>query len=177
MIKRRKGAKAGATAIEFAILAPIFFVLMFAIIEAGAVFIGESWLQYATNDVGRRVRTGEVQLANTSQTEFRTMVCDRIAGYLPCNSNLQVDVQAYSDFSAANIQAPLDGNGNLNASLNNYNPGTSCQVVIVRNFYKWSLQTPFFTNFLVNLGSNQRLLSAATAMRNEPFTSSVTGCS
>jgi hypothetical protein len=64
----------------------------------------------------------------------------------------------------------------LNSALNNYNPGTSCQVVIVRNFYKWTLQTPFFTSFLVNLGSNQRLLSAAFAVRNEPFTSAVAGC-
>ncbi len=176
LIKRHGSAKSGATALEFALLAPIFFIIMFAIIEAGAVYIGEAWLQFATSDIGRRVRTGEVQLANTSKTEFRNMVCARTTPYLPCDANLQVDVQAYSDFSAANIQAPIDSSGNLNAALNNYNPGTPCQVVIVRNFYKWTLQTPVFTNFLVNLGSNQRLMSAAAAIRNEPYNSSVTGC-
>lgn len=175
LIKRRGGAKSGATALEFALLAPIFFVIMFAIIEAGAVYIGESWLQFATNDVGRQVRTGEVQLANTSKAAFRTMVCNRITPYLPCNTDLQVDVQAYSDFTTASLQQPISG-GVLNTALNNYNPGTPCQVVIVRNFYKWTLQTPFFTSFLVNLGTNQRLISAAFAVRNEPYTSTVSGC-
>ncbi|HWA22604.1 MAG TPA: TadE/TadG family type IV pilus assembly protein [Caulobacterales bacterium] len=175
LIRRRGGAKSGATALEFALLSPIFFVIMFAIIEAGAVYIGESWLQFATNDVGRQVRTGEVQLANTSKTQFRALVCAKTTPFLPCDANLQVDVQAYSDFTTASLQQPISG-GVLNSALNNYNPGTACQVVIVRNFYKWTLQTPFFTNFLVNLGTNQRLLSAAFATRNEPFTSAVTGC-
>ena len=70
-------------------------------------------------------------------------------------------------FSAASFGPPVDANGNFTSSA--YNPGSACQVVLVRNVYKWTLHTPFFTTFLVNNGTNKRLLSAATAFRNEPF--------
>jgi Flp pilus assembly protein TadG len=173
---RRRARKSGATAIEFAFVAPIFFVLMFAIIEAGAVYIGEACLQYATADVGRRVRTGEVTLANTNQTEFRNLICARTASYLPCNEDLVVDVNAYNDFVAADINAPIQ-NGVFNPALgSNYRTGNPCNVVVVRTFYKWTLHTPFFTSFLVNLPPTKRLISAAFASRNEPFDSSVSGC-
>lgn len=173
LIKRRR-AKSGATALEFALVAPIFFVLIFAIIEAGAVYIGEAWLQYATADVGRMVRTGQVQLAAIDQTTFRNMVCARLNPYLPCDTNLRVEVQAYSDFSAANFAPPVDANGNFTATA--YNPGAACQVVLVRNVYKWTVHTPVFAAFLVNTGTDKRLISAAAAFRNEPFQSGVQGC-
>lgn len=173
LFKRRR-AKSGATAVEFALVAPIFFVMIFAIIEAGAVYIGEAWMQYATSDVGRMVRTGQIQLQNIDQTTFRNMVCARLNPYLACDANLRVEVQAYSDFSAASFGPPVDANGNFTSSA--YNPGSACQVVLVRNVYKWTLHTPFFTTFLVNNGTNKRLLSAATAFRNEPFQSGVQGC-
>lgn len=173
LFKRRR-AKSGATALEFALVAPIFFVMIFGILEAGAVYIGEAWLQYATSDVGRMVRTGQIQLQNVDQTTFRNMVCARLSPYLPCDGNLRVEVQAYSDFPSANFLPPVDANGNFNAAA--YNPGAACQVVLVRNVYKWTVHTPVFAAFLVNTGTDKRLISAAAAFRNEPFQSGVQGC-
>jgi hypothetical protein len=60
--------------------------------------------------------------------------------------------------------------------LNRYDPGTACQVVLVRVFYKYAVHTPFLTTFLVNMAGNKHLITAATAYRNEPFTSNVNGC-
>jgi Flp pilus assembly protein TadG len=176
LIKRRGGKKSGATALEFALIAPIFFTLMFAIIETGAVYIGEAWLQYATSDVGRRVRTGEVQIANTTETQFRAMICARLSPFLACDQNLQIDVNAYNDFSAADMSPPLDANGNFDPNKVHYDPGDPCEVVIVRTFYKWTLNTPVLSAFLVNNGTNKHLLASAAAMRNEPYTSAVAGC-
>jgi hypothetical protein len=95
---------------------------------------------------------------------------------LGCNSNLTIDVQAYNSFQAANFPPPLDPNGNLATNLDNYNPGTACDVVVVRTFYTWKVQTPVLTPFLVNMSGGQQLLTAAAAFRNEPFTSAVAGC-
>jgi Flp pilus assembly protein TadG len=179
---RRRGQKSGATAVEFVFIAPIFLVLMFGIIEAGAVYIGESTLQFATSDVGRRVRTGEIrfdsvtQSGNTNQTEFRTLICQRTAAYLACDTNLIVDVRSYSDFTAAQINNPINEDNEVDGSLGLYDTGKPCDVVVVRALYKWTMHTPFITTFLVNLPPSQRLISAAFASRNEPFDSSVTGC-
>jgi Flp pilus assembly protein TadG len=173
----RRRAKSGATAVEFAFVAPILLVLMFAVIEAGAVYIGEAWLQFATGDVARQIRTGQVQSQNLSQLEFRDLVCSRLTPFLACDTNLTIDVEAFgNNFAAANFRPPVDANGHLNTGLSNYNPGAACDVVLVRTFYTWTIQTPFFTPFLVNMANNQRMLSAAAAFRNEPFTSGVTGC-
>jgi Flp pilus assembly protein TadG len=173
----RKGkTRSGATTLEFALIAPILLVLMFGLIEAGVIYIGQAWISNATNEMGRLVRTGQIQAAAIDQTQFRSMVCARIAGFFNCDANLQIDVQAYPTFAAATMGAPVDAGGNLDPSLTRYNPGTSCQVVLVRVFYKYAVQTPFFTTFLVNLAGNRHLITAATAYRNEPFTSDVSGC-
>lgn len=177
LIRRRGRARSGATALEFALLAPIFFVIMFAIIEAGAVYIGESWLQFATTDVGRRLRTGEVTLGasgNTTPTQFRQLICTRTAPFLPCDANLVIDVRSYNNFSAANLNSPITGG--VFSLTPTFDSGNPCDVVVVRAFYKWTLQTPGFSSFLVNLAPSQRLLAAAAAMRNEPYNSSVSGC-
>lgn len=157
-------------------MAPIFFVLMFAIVEAGAVYIGESWLAFATRDVARELRTGQVQAQQITQQQFRDKVCQKLAPMFACDTKLMIDVRAYNDFASASYSAPLDSNGNLVSGFNNYQPGTACQVVLVRTFYQWQVQTPFFTPFLVNMSQGRRLLSAADAFRNEPFTSGVQGC-
>jgi hypothetical protein len=46
----------------------------------------------------------------------------------------------------------------------------------VRGFYTMPIYTPVLTWFLVNMTGNKHLVSAATAFRNEPFTSNVAGC-
>jgi Flp pilus assembly protein TadG len=176
LIRRRGGKKSGAAALEFALIAPIFFTLMFAIIETGAVYIGEAWLQYATSDLGRRVRTGEIQIANTTETQVRTMICTRLSPFLACDQNLQIDVNAYNDFNAADMSPPLDANGNFDPTKVHYDPGDPCEVVIVRAYYMWTLHTPVLSAFLVNNGTNKHLLASAAAMRNEPYTSAVAGC-
>jgi len=169
-------AKSGATAIEFAMIAPIFFMLIFGLVEAGVIFIGQGVLQYATEDVARQIRTGQVQTAGLNKVTFRNLVCSKLSAMLACDSNLTIDVDAFNNFQAANFHPPLDASGHLAANLDNYNPGTACDVVLVRTYYTWKVQTPVLTPFLVNMADNYQLLSSAAAFRNEPFTSAVAGC-
>ena len=46
--------------LEFALVAPVFFVLLMGTIEIGVMFFGDFVLQNATNDAARLVRTGQV---------------------------------------------------------------------------------------------------------------------
>lgn len=172
---RADGRKASA-AIEFAMIAPVFFILLLGIVENGVIYFASSTLQYATDNAARYVRTGQAQAASLSQAQFRTRICNDIAPLLACNGNLQVDVEAYTGYSSANFATATDASGNLKSSLNNYQPGTACNVVLVRSFYTWNIITPVLSQFLTNMTTGKRLISATAAFRNEPFTSSVSGC-
>jgi Flp pilus assembly protein TadG len=172
----RRDGKKGSAALEFAFVAPVFFVLLMGTMEAALIFFAQAMLQNAVTEVGRQVRTGQIQTAGLNQTQFRTEICDAIAPLLSCNTNLQVDVESFGTYGNVSFSPPLDANKQLDASLNNYDTGSPCSVVLVRAFYKWQLFTPGLSWFLINMAGDRHLLSAAAAFRNEPYTNNVTGC-
>lgn len=167
---------AGSAAIEFAFVAPVFFIFLMGTMETGLIYLGNFVLQNATSDAARLIRTGQVALNGTSQAQFRTQICNEISPLLGCNANLQIDVETFSSFSAANITSPILANGSLDPTLTNWAPGTVCSIVLVRAFYTWNVATPLLTPFLVNMSGGNHLLTAAAAFRNEPYNTSVSGC-
>lgn len=169
-------SRSGSAAIEFAFVAPIFFVFLMGTMETGLIYFGNFVLQNAVNDAARQIRTGQVATNGTSQAQFRTLVCNEIAPVLACDSNLQIDVETFANFGSANVTNPILASGGLDPSLNNWAPGSVCSVVLVRAFYTWNVATPLLTPFLVNMSNNNHLLSAAAAFRNEPYNTSVSGC-
>lgn|ERR1700749_1556794 len=171
----RLRANDGSAIIEFAMLAPIFFMLLFAILEIGVIFFAQSTLQHATNNLGRLIRTGQVQGQALTQSQVRQLVCDDIAGLIPCDTNLYVDVESFTGFGGVVWSPPTDPNGNI-IPLNNFQTGAACSVVLVRTFYAWTVFTPLLTPFLVNVAGNNHLLYASSAFRNEPFTTGISGC-
>lgn len=162
--------------LEFALVAPIFFFLLMGIIETGLIFYGSAVLQYAADDAGRMVRTGQAQTLNWTATDLKNRICSDISAVLACNSSLQIDMETYPSFATADFTNPLQANGTLNPNLDNYQPGTSCSIVLLRVFYVWSITTPEMQIFLSNMASNNRLLVGAAAFRNEPYQTSVAGC-
>jgi Flp pilus assembly protein TadG len=165
----RARAESGSAALEFALIAPVFFLFLMGIIETGIIFFGNSTLQYAADDVARQVRTGQIQSANLTAAQFRTLVCNDIGPLLACDANLQIDVETFGNFSGASMTPPINANGNLNPALNNFNPGSACQVAVVRLFYTWHVITPLMQPLLGNLPGGNHLLTASGAFRNEPF--------
>ncbi|HXC54264.1 MAG TPA: TadE/TadG family type IV pilus assembly protein [Rhizomicrobium sp.] len=172
---RAQGNKASAS-IEFAVIAPVFFMLLMGIIENGVLYFAGSTLQYATDSAARYVRTGQAQTGGMTQAQFRTMICNDIAPLLACDTNLQIDLEAYPGYGTATFGTPTDANGNLNAALDNYQPGTACNVVLLRTFYTWKVLTPVLSQFLTNITGGYHLVSATAAFRNEPYVNNISGC-
>jgi Flp pilus assembly protein TadG len=160
--------KRASVMVEFAFIAIPFFMLLFGVLEAGLVFFGSSMLEKATEDAARLVRTGQAQAQNMSATQFHDYICTQVSPLLSC-SGLQVDVESFGQFSSVSITNPIDANGNLNSGLNNYNLGASGSIVLVRTFYSWDIITPLLRPFFANLSNGQRLMTAASTFRNEPF--------
>jgi Flp pilus assembly protein TadG len=187
-LRRRLKADAnkGSAAIEFAMVGPVFFVLLMGTIEAGVIFFAQSALQNALNDTARLVRTGQTACYTTSngncvtmtQAQFRTKLCSTVSTLLKdCSgASLQFDANAYSSgFSSASNSSPLDAGGNL-PTLTVFNLGTACDVILIRAFYKWPVFTPGLSYFLSNVTGGYHLLSSAAAFRNEPFNNNAAGC-
>jgi Flp pilus assembly protein TadG len=173
----RGRSQSGSAAIEFAFVAPVFFLIMAGIIEGGIMMFGKAALINATQDAARKIRTGQVQNGAMNQASFKTEVCNGISVLLNC-SNLTVDVQAYpTGFTSGGLSSPTDSNGDLKSGQNNYSTGAPCDVVVVRTFYKYTILTPIVQPLLAGKsGNNFNYLTAAAAFRNEPYTSAVSGC-
>jgi len=158
----------GSAAVEFALVAPIFFALLFAIIETAMVFFAGQLLETATQDSARYIMTGRAQNASYTQAQFKTYVCSQVNVLFDCANGVYVDVQAYPQFSSVNVAAPIDSSGNFVATMQ-YNPGNAGDIVVVRLFYQWPLFVTKLGYNIANLNNGNRLLTATAAFKNEPF--------
>lgn len=171
----RERRESGSALIEFALIAPVFFLLLFAIMEIGIIFFAQSTLQTGANDVARLVRTGQVQGQSMTQAAVRARVCADIAPLIPCDGNLSIDVESFSSFGSVTFTGPLNADGTMK-TMNAFSNGNACDVVLVRVFYAWTVFTPVLTPFLTNMAGNKHLLYSAASFRNEPFSTGMSGC-
>jgi Flp pilus assembly protein TadG len=165
-------ARAGSTAIEFALLAPVLCLFLIGLIETGAIYYLNSTLTNAANDTARMVRTGQVQSQGLTKVQYIAQICTEMTGMISavsCNANLQVDMEAFSSFQTANYTNVVNADGSLNIAAMQFVTGNSCDTVLVRAFYPWTIMTPLMKPLLKNMPNGQYLMSSAAAFRNEPF--------
>ncbi|WP_340647344.1 TadE/TadG family type IV pilus assembly protein [Phenylobacterium sp.] len=175
LLLRFAAARRGTTAIEFAIIALPFCVMMFGIIELGMVFLVSVTLQNATDNAARQIRTGQFQTSGSNaKGDFKTQVCNRMAWLAtPCAGKLTVAVQTFSDFTAASGDSATAGTSwtPAAAAATCFSTGAPGDIVLVRSYYEWDVFTPLLSKSLVNMGSasNKRLISTVATFRNEPY--------
>ncbi len=166
--KRFYRNETGATALEFALIATPFFFLLFAIIEITMVFFVSISMEHATMEVARTIRTGEAQKASGSAGKFLDAVCAEMNALVPCAGNVYIDVRTYADFGDVTMSTPIDDDELDNGNFK-YDAGKAGDIVVVRVFYVWQLNTPMLGTVFSNLSGDRRLIAATTAFRNEPF--------
>jgi Flp pilus assembly protein TadG len=167
LLFRFRRNREGAAALEFALVAPVFLVLLFAILETALMFFASQVLETMTQNSARMILTSQAQTANYTKQDFANYVCSQIPALFTC-ANISVDVQSYSSFSAATFSNQTDGSGNLVIPPTNYNPGGPNCIVVVQVFYPWQLFVTGLGYNISNYPNNQRLLIATAAFRNEP---------
>jgi len=153
----------GATAVEFGMVALPFLAMMFAIIETALVFLAGQTLETAATNSARKIMTGQAETWDLNK--FKQEVCTHVYGLFDCNK-IQVNVQAYSSFGAANMQRPVDANGNI---VTGFNPGKSGDVVVARLMYDWPVFIPKLDLADSDRPNGTRMLIATVAFRNEPW--------
>ena len=175
-LRRFRRNRQGSAAVEFAMIAPLFFGLLWAIIETGLVFFAGQVLETVTQDSARTIMTGQAQGAALSQAQFKTDVCSRVVALFDCANGIYVDVRSYSSFGTVTIPNQIDAGKNFVNDMK-FCPGKDGDIVVVRVFYQWPLFVTSLGYNLADLAGSKRLLSATATFKNEPFPTPGTTCS
>ena len=170
-LARRAGRdEAGATAVEFGLVATPFFMLLFGIISVGFYFFTTFSLENAVEDAARLIRTGQVQSSGMTANDFKTQVCGKLPSYVDCANKVRVNVQNFTSFGSITTSSCLDGGGNLIANAStSYSTGSASNVVLVTACYEWALagQIPFLK--IGKMANGSALIQASTTFMTEPY--------
>jgi Flp pilus assembly protein TadG len=178
LLRRFRHSSRGSAALQFALVAPVFFALLFAIIETAIMFFASQLLETYTQEAARLVLTGQAQNGTyNSQAlflkNFQNNVCSNIL--FNCSS-ISIDVKNYDSFGLIAITSQINSSGNFDTSTLTYCPGNAGRIVVVRLFYQWPLFVTGLGYNIANLTGNQRLLQATAVFQNEPFTAPSAPC-
>ncbi len=173
--RRWRDDRQGLAALEFALIAVPFFILLFGLIEMALLFIMSTILEHAVSEASRQIRTGELQKGGFSASEFRQSVCDRLFSLMNCepgDPRLTIDVRTFASFTSMSGNATalsMTPEGEVDRTKVQFTPGKADEIVVVRVYYEWTLITPVLSAPIANMPNNRRLLGAVAVFRNEPF--------
>lgn len=184
-------SKDGAAAIEFAILAVPYFIIIFAIIETFVAFAAEQLVTNAVNTLGRQLRTGQITYQLNRPTtdmdigKFRKAFCDEVSIMIQCSeaeistpSKLYIDARTFASFGAIPKSIPRVSTANfsdIDPTSFKFTPGGPSTINMLRAYYRWQVITdlvrPYITTIRPSDGSlpSDFLIVATTAFQNENY--------
>ena len=183
--RRLRRSRDGAAAIEFAILAIPYFLIIFAIIETFVAFYAEQLVNMA-----RELRTGRItynlgRTTDMTEGQFRQAFCNEISILITCSeteittpSKLYIDVRTFPTFGDIPGEIPRVSTADfsdIDPSSFDFAPGGPKSINMVRALYRWQVMTdlvrPYITTIRPADGSMPKdfLISATTAIRNEDY--------
>ena len=136
-------ARRGQSLVEFAMVAPLFFLLVFGITDFGRLFFTQSTLQHALREAGRYAVTGQKQ--DPTRVASIRKIAQKYAGGLLANP--------------ADIQISSGGTTNYAGG-----PG---QVVVVSLTANLKLITPLIGRYFAP--DSIYRFTVSTSFKNEPF--------
>lgn len=168
--------KRGSTAMEFALLAIPFALLVFAILESCISFAGQEVMANITDDVARQLRTGQLRKATVTEDSIKQLICSRLEIMVAQNCpGLLVDLREYPTFADAASAGFKIVDGDIvltqgtNSTTFSVSPGLAETRNMLRVFYKWPVMTDFLAKQMANLKDGKTLHFASVTWQNEPF--------
>lgn len=174
LLARFANGRRGAAAVEFAMVALPFLMLIFGIMEISMIYLVSVTLENATVEAARQIRTGNFQNGSASdQTAayFQGQICGQLSWLgSNCSSNLFVDVRTFTSFASINQPNPIQ-NGQINQNNLSFQTGGAGDIVMVRAFYQWTLFTPMLDGMVASMNGGSTLITATSTFKNEPYSS------
>ena len=177
----------GTVALEFALVAPVLFLLLIGFLEMGLIFFTQTVLENATTHAGRLGKTG-YSVGGNRETWIRNELWRSTGGYLD-PSQINVTILTYTrgwnaigqlepcwtaacTNGASNLIANIDyediNNNNVRDDQGIQGAGTGTQIVHYEVTYSWPIITPMLCSIIGNPACNFDIKSTTT-VRNEGF--------
>jgi Flp pilus assembly protein TadG len=180
----------GAAALEFALLAIPFMMLIFATFETFLAFAGEQLMNNAVDTMARKIRTGEITFGqgkptDMTESEFREAFCAEISVLRMCSSTeasspakLYLDIRQFSTFADMPKDVPRvssDQYSDLDTTEFAFSPGGSESKNMVRAYYRWQVMTDLIRPYITNIRPAGKLIPtdflivSTSAFQNEKY--------
>lgn len=184
LLQRFKKTESGATALEFAIIAPVVMLLLFGIIEFAIIMAVYNVMEGATAVSSRLGKTGYTAGGMTREQTIIDSIKQR-AGTLIDSTKLTLTSKFYKQYDQINDPEPfidanhngvydtgetftdINGNGHWDADMGASGYGSAGDVVVYTVSYPWSITTPIMSNLM---GSNGvYTITTHAVVKNEPY--------
>ena len=133
---RFRSAERGNVTVEFALVFPVFILILTSSIEMGVITIRQTLLERGLDIAMREVRIGTG--AQYSHDEIRDMICEGAVIFDDCQANLRLEMIPNDPRSYSELPAEVDCANQAAGALDVINPvrrfemGSSNELVIVR---------------------------------------------
>ena len=180
----------GAAALEFAILAVPFMMLIIATFETFFAFAGEQLMANAVDTMARKLRTGEITFGqgkptDVTEAEFRRLFCEEISILSMCSeteanspAKLYLDVRQFASFADMPREVPkvsTDTYSDLDTTGLGFSPGGANSKNVLRAYYRWQIMTDLMRPYITNIRPANKpiptdfLIVQTAAFENEDY--------
>jgi len=161
----------GATLVEFGLVAPMLFLLLFCIIDLGFMLLTQALLDGAARDASRLIRTGQAEQSGTSAgcgpqsgspiSAFQACLCYDLSSIMStstCQASVLFEVNSYSSSNAdfGNISfSPCTYNANATGFGTQcpFSSGQGTDIVAVQVSYPYQFIVPWVSACLTPGGN------------------------
>lgn len=134
----------GASAIEFAILAPVFLMIVFGIMEIGFHMAQISNLDDSVRTIVRLVHIGKANKEQYNTAEIAQLICDETSFFPKCEQRITIEltkIDSFGDIPNTNAQCQ-EHEEPINTSIN-YSNGDESVVLFLRVCVIIDFLTPY----------------------------------
>jgi Flp pilus assembly protein TadG len=184
-LARLSADSSAIAAIEFAIVVPVFLILVVETMQLGYYFYASAALSRATTAAAREILTGSVTNQGLTAAQFRTQIlCPLLPGSMSC-ANIVTNVQTVPEATSpggfyAFVNAAKNGltQPAMDNARTSYCPGAPGSYVVVQVYFAMPVMSPIWVAMATSWnGGLVHFVSAVAAFKNEPFpATSQIGC-
>ncbi len=174
----------GVTALEFAIIAPVFMLLLFGIVEFALIMTVYNVMEGATAISSRLGKTGYTADGITRQQTIINAITDR-AGSLIDAQKLTVNTKFYKQFDQINDPEPysdsngngsydsgetytdINGNSQWDIDMGASGYGSAGDIVVYEVNYPWIISVPLISRLVGTNGIYT--ITTHAVVKNEPY--------
>lgn len=159
----------GTAAIEFALVGPLFFAILFSMLETGWIMAKSAILDDAVAQVSRQIYTGQVP----TKAAIEAAICDRAFLFHDCQNNINVETTVVSGFTTppSDDVECLDSANTEFTPATTYATGSGADILYMRVCVTTDILTPGLGVGLsmINTDTGRFQITSSLAFQNEPF--------